>query len=239
MSYLFLDIETVIDYDLLIKAGSEKNINQFNNNEFVSQSVFHVPICFSVIGDFGADDFYFKVFVSKNVPLLIDKFFSGFYLSIEQSKAKNLQYPTIITHNGQNFDMPILTLQAIKYFDLLSENAKNGLKEYLDTSDKWERERPNYSSKNTNYHKDTYLLLNSYSSLKALCMLYGIDCKTQMDGRQVGEYFNNNRLEEIALYCAEDVLSLAKLFNRINIARGNDSLIIPESLNQCEVKILT
>ncbi|AWB10340.1 hypothetical protein TDSAC_0987 [Thermodesulfobium acidiphilum] len=238
MSYLFLDIETIIDDELLRKTGSEKNIIQFNNNEFIRQNVFHIPICFSVIVNIGTQDFYFKSFVSKNASLIVDKFFSGFYLLIEKSKQRNLTYPIIVTYNGQSFDMPILTLQAIKYYDLLSQEAKDGLKEYLDTNDKWENNRPNYTSRNTIYHIDTYLLTNSYSSLKALCMLNGIECKTQMNGKQVGEYFRENKLEDIAFYCAEDVLSLAKLFNKINIARGNNSLILPENLEQCEIKIL-
>jgi hypothetical protein len=239
MIYLFLDVETIIDEELLDKAGSEKHIEQFNNNEFVSQNAFHVPICFSIIGNSAADDFYFKSFISRNASLIVDKFFSGLYLSIKYSQSKNLLYPTIITHNGQNFDMPVLTLQAIKYFDLLSDNAKSGIKEYLDTSDRWEKDRPNYTSKNTSYHIDTLWFTNSYSSLKALCALNNIETKTIMDGSKVREYFNNNKLEEIALYCAEDVLSLAKLYNRINIAQGNDSLILPDNLDQCEVKVLT
>jgi len=239
MVYLFLDIETIIDDNLIEKAGSEKLKNQFYNNEFIKQSVFHVPVCFSFICNVNLQDFYFKSYISKNASLIVDKFFSNFYLLFEKSKLKYSNYPIIVTHNGQNFDMPILTIQAIRFYDLLSEQAKMGIKEYLDTSDRWENSRPNYTSKNSMYHIDTYLLTNSYSSLKALCTLNGIDCKTQMDGKQVAEYFKDNKLKEIALYCAEDVLSLAKLFNRINIARGNDSLILQNDLNQCEIEILT
>ncbi len=49
---------------------------------------------------------------------------------------------------------------------------------------------------------------------------------------KIGDY-----LKEIARYCAEDVLTLARIYSRFLEAKGEKPLVLPLSYEECEIEI--
>jgi len=251
--YLVFDIETVVDKDFfdLTASENEKQKKENDENHFV-KSIYHVPIAISclytnndgVIVD-NNKNYKFVSFVINNQESeykLINQFFEVLYGLTKFSENKNIgvmlkndkfKYPVLVSHNGFNFDLPILNIRAIKNYDSLSDKAKEALKEYLNDSDKWENGRANLTNKNSKFNLDTYSIFNF--NLKSICHLLGIEVKNTMDGSKVQEYYKEGKYRDIGLYCAEDVLALAKVLNKLIIAKGQNPLPLPESLEECSI----
>ncbi len=150
-----------------------------------------------------------------------------------------IAYPVLVSHNGTNFDFPILRFRGILYRDKLSDEGIRGLKVFLDAEDKWEDSRANYFSKASRFHVDTCQFFGgSKISLKELCALYGINTKTTASGNQVEELFRKGEFEVIGKYCAEDVLGLARVFNLILQAKGEEGLVLPSGIEDCELEVM-
>ncbi|SNR73719.1 ribonuclease H-like domain-containing protein [Desulfurobacterium atlanticum] len=204
MIYFLFDIETIKDYDLLEKAGSEKDKEKADNGEFVN-AVFHIPIAFSFMAFSERKLLGFKSYVGEERYIV-----KIFWEKVNKAFTCKEPGPVFVTFNGKNFDFPVMLLRGMKIKD--DEIVKKALKYYLEDSDKWEKERPNYNSRYTRYHIDLMEVFNVRTSLKVLCSLFGIPVKTEAHGSEVEELYRNKKFKKIAQYCAEDVLATARLF---------------------------
>ncbi|MFN8672939.1 MAG: ribonuclease H-like domain-containing protein [Candidatus Sericytochromatia bacterium] len=249
-TYLFFDIETVVNEDFFYKTASEKQKEKKETeNDFFMPSIYHVPVALSCLYAGSDKKPRFVSYSNPNISnlgILESKFFENLNLIMDcnkkyyekDKKGKNFKdiHPILVSHNGHNFDLPILTLRAMNNHEKLPEGAKEGLKEYLNDSDTWEKSRANYTNKYSKFNIDTYKIFNS--NLKAICELFGIEAKTEMDGSKVRDYYAEEKYHEIAKYCAEDVLALSRVFNKYLIAKGENSLNLPSSIEECEIKLL-
>ncbi|NIA11090.1 MAG: hypothetical protein GWP10_15530, partial [Nitrospiraceae bacterium] len=203
MGYLVFDIETVQDKSLLNAAGSEKDLEKAKNGEFLNP-IFHRPICFSFM------------FISKNRPKTYRSYVGDERMVVRKfwdiaGKAVGSRC-TFVTFNGKNFDFPVMLMRGLREKDKITMSAIKG---YLNNSDKWEKERPNYSHRYTKYHIDLIEVFGGRTmpSLFTACTLYGIPVKTEAHGSDVEGLYENGEYRRIASYCAEDVLATAKLLN--------------------------
>lgn len=111
----------------------------------------------------------------------------------------------LCAHNGKEFDFPYISRRMLIH--------GIGLPEILDSAGKkpWE----------TNY-LDTMELwkfgdYKHFTSLNVLAHVFGLPTpKDDIDGSMVGPvYWQNNDLERIAVYCKKDVITLARVFLKL------------------------
>ena len=111
-----------------------------------------------------------------------------------------------VTWNGDNFDFPALRSMAFDYllplFCWLPDTR------YDDTSWDLKKEFAGTAWK------------NMPSMEKMVRYRSPFECKTDMDGSMVGDYWRAGRYEEIADYCASDVRAMQQLVERIDKLRG-------------------
>lgn len=252
--YLVFDIETIVDFDFFEKAASDKQKEKMKTEtDFFPPAIYHVPVAISCLYTNNDNivvendkNFKFISFISEDKEnsefKIVNKFFEilNGIISFSSNKkigiiSKNtlIKYPVLVTHNGIGFDLPVLSLRALKYYDNLSDSAKNALTEYLNDKDKWENDRPNYTNRNSKFNLDTNTIWNF--NLKSICTLFGIEVKNTMDGSKVKEYYDEGQYDDIAKYCAEDVLALAKVLNKLLIAKGEKNVSLPELLEECNI----
>jgi len=258
--FFIFDIETIINEELLEKTGNKTQIDRYMDPEddYFLPVVFHIPIAVSILYTTNCEQpvyfsedkpFYFESTVSVKPEKIAERFFEVFHRAIEKARQDDIItgqtrnnypifHPVLVSHNGLKFDIPVLYIWGIKCYEILSERGREGLKEFLNDNDIFENNRPNYTKKFSRFQLDT-LNFFPFSSLKSICYLYGIDVKSQMDGGNVSEFFRLGRLEEIGQYCAEDVLSLAKVLNKILRAKGENGLYLPENyISDCTFRII-
>ncbi|WP_456437809.1 ribonuclease H-like domain-containing protein [Desulfurobacterium sp.] len=216
--YFVFDIETIKDNLLLSVAGSERDKEKAENGEFLNP-VFHKPICFSFMAFRKEKLLAFKTYVGEEVKVV-----KAFWETVNKIIKKN---PVFVTFNGRNFDFPVMLLRGIRFTET---NAREAIKYYLNDSDKWENNRPNYTSKFSKYHIDLIEVFGIKASLHALCSLYGIPVKTQAHGSNVEELYANGNYEKIAMYCAEDVLATTKLLDVYLTAKTGEGLVFLNEL---------
>lgn len=256
--FIVFDIETLVDEKLFEEAAKKRQQDRYNEeDDYVPPAIYHVPVCISYLLTSNGNvqfplkltsnrdviesrEYIFKVYFSKSPVFLVNKFFEilGWLIGSYQQNRKGgnfVRYPILVSYNGTRFDLPLLTAMALKHYEGFSNAAKSGLREFLDESDKWERERANYSNKYSSYHIDAYRYF--YSSLKSVGKFYGLEVKTYMEGKDIKSYFEDGKFKEIALYCAEDVLTLARVTGKLLEAKGEGRIKLPESINECEVYI--
>jgi len=210
--YFVFDIETIKDNSLLSIAGSDRDKEKAETGEFLNP-VFHKPICFSFMV-FRKEKFLaFKTYVGNETEVV-----KAFWDAVSKVIKKN---PVFVTFNGKNFDFPVMLLRGIK---LVDADIKEAIKYYLNDTDRWENNRPNYQNKFTRYHIDLIEVFGVKASLHALCSLYGIPVKTEAHGSSVEELYANGEHGKIAKYCAEDVLATTKLLNVYLTAKTGESL---------------
>lgn len=263
--FLVFDIETIVDYDFFEATASDRIKEKVETEkDFFPPAIYHVPVAISCLYTNNKNitvenekKYKFVSFVGKNREdsefKVVNYFFEILDGLINFSESKRIgimgrnnlyiNYPVLVSHNGMGFDLPVLSLRALKYFDKLSDKAKNALREYLNNSDQWENNRPNYfTNKNSKFNIDTKSIWNY--NLKSICALFGIEVKNTMEGSEVGELYkdfidekegSSNNLNNIAIYCAEDVLALAKVLNKLIIAKGEKAIPLPETLEECNI----
>ena len=234
-AFLIMDTETVTDLDVLNKLGSEEDRQKYNEGEFMPKG-YHRIVAISFIAYLqeseGEEKMAYESLVSKDSFKVIDRFLKVIRAFVEKINI----YPVIVTFNGSRFDLPILRINILEHYESLSDKARAGAKYFMDTEDKWEKEKANYQRKYSDYHIDLYEIFPS--RLEILCHRCGIRAKSTMKGREVERYYREDKLREIAIYCAEDVLAQAELLNRLLVIQGKEPIKIPQTVDECKVEIL-
>jgi hypothetical protein len=114
----------------------------------------------------------------------------------------------LVSFNGRHFDLPVLEARSLRH----------GLALPWYFADGSVRDDPAL-------HLDLLQFLSNgeprnRAKLHDYCKLIGLPGKMGIDGSQVAELVKNGRLEELAAYCATDVLQTLGLFLRVQRLRG-------------------
>jgi len=233
-AYLIFDIETVPDTDALEKVGTDRDRQKYAEGEFLSLG-FHRIIALSYLayleGDKG-EKVKYEALASHDTSKLLDNFLTIICRFIDKAGI----YPVIVSFNGNRFDLPVLRINILRHYPQLSDEARRGARYFMDTEDRWEREKANYQNKYSSYHIDLFEVFPA--RLELLCHLCGIEAKSNMRGNEVEGYYREGKLEEIAAYCAEDVMAQAKLLNKLLEIRGEPILGIEDHVGNYCTRVL-
>lgn len=220
---LFLDIETVPLHPDLSSAGDEE-INLWNKkakwlvkDDETSESIypragiyaeFGKIVCISA-GFFSGNRFRLKSFYGDDEKILLADFF--------QTLEKFCKSPAhrLCAHNGKEFDFPFLARRCIINGLNLPEALNSFGKKpwevnHLDTMELW---------KFGDY--------KAFTSLQILAHVLQIPTpKDDIDGSMVWHvYWIEKNIERIVTYCQKDVVTIARIFQRL---RGEKILIDAE-----------
>lgn len=227
MSYIkdrifVFDIETVIDIE---SSRSFLGLNSEACKSEIAEKIkkYHVESSFSG-SDFVKPPFHkivaisyldatiyadnerkerYKIFNIKsggNIDSEEEELVKGFFDYLEKVDAR------LITFNGRSFDLPVLKYRAIKY--------NISAKWLYERGDKWNNYTQRYSM---DWHCDLLEALTDYNAstrvkMNEVASIYGIPCKVDVDGSQVEELYNNNKVDSIRNYCEQDVLCTYLLY---------------------------
>jgi predicted PolB exonuclease-like 3'-5' exonuclease len=212
---LFLDIETVplvYDYNQLkepfkklwdLKWQYNKEITaeqQYTKAGIYAEFAKVVCIC---VGYFNGKEFRIKSFYGEDEKILLE----DFKLTLERHFSNYV----LCAHNGKEFDFPFMCrrmlVNGISLPDVLQIQGKKPWEiTHLDTMELW---------KFGDY--------KSYTSLQLLAAIFNIPTpKDDIDGSQVAKvYYEEKNLERIKTYCAKDVVTVARLLQKM---RGEQTL---------------
>lgn len=212
---LFLDIETVpmvYDYKRLNEPFKKLwDLKWQHHKEFTPEqqyskagifAEFAKVVCICV-GYFNGFEFRVKSFYGDDEKLLLQDF--------KQTVERHFSKHTLCAHNGKEFDFPFLCrrmlVNGITFPEILQIQGKKPWEiTHLDTMELWK----------FGDHKN-------YTSLSLLAALFSIPTpKDDIDGSQVAKvYYEEKNLERIKTYCAKDVVTVARLLQRM---RGEQPL---------------
>jgi len=222
MNVLAFDIESVPDidggrriYDL--EGLSDKEIAQVmftkrrerTDNEFLP---FHLQRIVAISAVLRSGD-TFKVWslgdIDADEPEIIRRFFDGV----------DRYTPTLVTWNGNGFDMPVLHHRSMVHLIAAPRYWDNG-------DDDREFRFNNYLSRYHYRHTDLMDVLNSYqprggASLDQMAQLCGLPGKLGMDGSKVWDAYQQGAIKEIRDYCETDALNTFLLYLRWQVLKGN------------------
>jgi predicted PolB exonuclease-like 3'-5' exonuclease len=212
---LFLDIETVplvYDYRQLnepfkklwdLKWQYNKEITaeqQYAKAGIYAEFAKVVCIC---VGYFNGKDFRIKSFYGDDEKILLEDF--------KSTLEKHFTEYALCAHNGKEFDFPFMCrrmlVNEISLPEVLQIQGKKPWEiTHLDTMELW---------KFGDY--------KSYTSLQLLAAIFNIPTpKDDIDGSQVSKvYYEEKNLERIKTYCAKDVVTVARLLQKM---RGEQAL---------------
>lgn len=163
---------------------------------------------FIKVGNFGQKHENKEDFTSEKE--LLEDFFRYF----------NKKQPRLISFNGRGFDIPLLTLKALKYNLTLDA--------FYSQENKWENYRTRYSEQ---FHLDLMDSLSHYGSVRGLnlngiCSMMNIPGKFDVSGDLVHAIYYNPHLSQkekkgiIDGYCQSDVLNTYWLFLKYEVLKG-------------------
>ncbi len=163
---------------------------------------------FIKVGNFGQKHENKEDFTSEKE--LLEDFFKYF----------NEKQPRLISFNGRGFDIPLLTLKALKYNLTLDA--------FYNQENKWENYRVRYSEQ---FHLDLMDSLSHYGSVRGLnlngvCSMMNIPGKFDVSGDLVHAIYYNPHLSQkekkgiIDGYCQSDVLNTYWLFLKYEVLKG-------------------
>jgi 3'-5' exonuclease len=208
---LFLDIETVplvYSYAQLPETTRDLWDKKFQHFKDVTPeqqyqkagiyAEFAKVVCIGV-GYYRQDKFRVKVIASENEKDVLSEFAALLYLHFNTDKH------LLCAHNGKEFDFPFLCRRLI----INGLTVPRALQ--IQGRKPWEVN-----------HTDTMELwkfgdYKNYTSLNLLAHVLGIPSpKDDMDGSMVAKtFYEENNLDKIAAYCKMDVITLAKVYNRL------------------------
>lgn len=197
MSYLVLDLETIFD------GGVGDRTKYFSEGE---EPIFAPPACHRIVSAAAVlfDDKYVCRYVGCISPGTDE---SIILARLVKFMATN-NLPCIVTWNGRQFDIPVITARSMRYG--------------LDCS--WWYESP--GARNRYRHEGELDLMDyladygrSTGSLQEYARLIGLPGKLGVDGCDVEGMFADGRIDEINLYCEQDVIQTAFILLRVLYAR--------------------
>ena len=114
----------------------------------------------------------------------------------------------LVSFNGRSFDLPVLKYRAMRYGVQAKWLHQSG--------DKWNSYNSRYSH---DWHCDLLDALSDYGvsakiKMSEVCALLGLPGKIDVDGSQVSELFNQNKIREIRDYCELDVINTYLIYLR-------------------------
>ncbi|MEJ5366582.1 MAG: hypothetical protein WHS86_15920 [Desulfosoma sp.] len=262
-TFLVFDIETVPDTEMVEVVGKDKEKEKLQcmragqNGEPVAQGAFLQPhfhqivaVSTLVIKPSGDGAFSLDLASAHGSEMeLIKHFWLRFreamlYEVRPQNVINILGFPCLVSFNGTRFDMPAIVARTLKYARHLDPLERGRVALYCDNYDKWEDKAANYRNRYTKYHVDLCWEImdgsNTPISLAAACYLAGIPVKTGMGGKDVWKAHHEGKHQEIAEYCAEDVMATAQLFSIWNevFLGGRFNFPTREKLSGLEPKII-
>lgn len=137
--------------------------------------------------------------------VLIQNFFDGL-------KKKQ---PTLVSWNGQGFDLPVLSYRAMKHKLSIPDFWRQ------DGEYKWD----NYLNRFHERHTDLMDVLGFYTGranapLDQVASIMGFPGKMGMDGSKVWQAYQDGKLSAIRDYCETDVLNTYLVYLRYALMRG-------------------
>ncbi len=140
---------------------------------------------------------------------LLERFFSGI----------NKFDPVLVSWNGSGFDLPVV------HYRSLFHSVSAPFYWEMGESDKNFRFN-NFISRFHWRHIDLMDVLSGYqlraaAPLTEISLLLGLPGKLGMDGSQVWDAYQSNRLTDIRNYCDVDVLNTYLIYLRFEMMRGN------------------
>ncbi len=206
---LFLDIETVpLEYNYQQLSEPFKKLWdlkwQFHKDVTPEQQYakagiyaeFAKVVCICV-GYFNGKEFRIKSFYGDDEKILLEDF--------KSTLEKHFSGYALCAHNGKEFDFPFMCrrmlVNGISLPEALQIQGKKPWEiTHLDTMEMW---------KFGDY--------KSYTSLQLLAAIFNIPTpKDDIDGSQVAKvYYEEKNLERIKTYCAKDVVTVARLLQKM------------------------
>ena len=214
-SYLVLDIETVPDLALYSPPDPLTATGPGSERPFPPLHA-HRPI---VLGALWLDqDYRFRrlgvIGENKDEKGMLEDFSS--FVARHQ--------PDLVTYNGRSFDLPVLTLRALRHGVAMSWYYQG-------------RARHRYSEDG---HLDLCDMLSDHGaarslSLDAVARLIGLPGKVGVDGSQVEGLFLEGRMADIQSYCLADVAQTGLLFLRFRLMQG---AMAPNDYRRCAAELM-
>jgi predicted PolB exonuclease-like 3'-5' exonuclease len=197
---LIWDLETVPDLEAVRRVHDTPDISDEEAVELLGgkfpKHPFHKIVCIGAIIAERIESSW-KV-ISKGAPHIGDRtemeLIAGFVDRIAQLQ------PTLVTFNGNSFDLPVLRYRALAH-----RVSAPGLMSLP------------YFNRYSSQSVDLCDVLASYGTAKAtlheISRTLGFRGKgSGIDGSDVAEYFRAGRLREIADYCIEDVVNTYRIW---------------------------
>jgi uncharacterized protein YprB with RNaseH-like and TPR domain len=225
-NYLFLDIETVPEYseyedvpDKFKILWEKKTTYQRKNNEtaceFYSKAgiwaEFGKIVCISCGLIDVSRNLRVKSFYSDDEKKLLSDF-----LTMLNKFFNSQMQPKLCAHNGKEFDFPFIARRTLINGMVLPPSLDvHGLKPwdipFVDTMELWR-----------------FGDYKHYCSLELLANLFGIPSpKDDIDGSMVAKvYYEDNDLRRIVHYCEKDVVTLTRVFLKLNQEPPFNEIII-------------
>lgn len=150
---------------------------------------------------------------------LIAGFFSKF----------NHTRPRLVSFNGKYFDLPVLKYRAMKHGVSAKFLFKGG--------DKWNNYHSRYA---LDWHCDLIDAFSDYGAsarvkMSEISALFGIPCKTSVDGSMVQQLFSDGKFIEIRNYCEEDVVNTYLQYLKYQCLTGT---LNPSNYEHCIQSVL-
>lgn len=192
-SYLVVDVETVLDTALPYPSVAADHLPAAPYHRIVS-----LGVCW-----FDADHKVIRFgIVGEGKPE--DEMLTDFVRFFEGKR------PVIVSWNGRSFDMPVIAARCFKHGIPFAH---------------YYEERSLHYRYSTDGHFDLMDFLSDFGAshparLDTVSRLVGLPGKMGVEGKDVGPLVHAGRVSEVQAYCLSDVIQIAALFLRTQMARG-------------------
>lgn len=212
MTNIYIDIEAVNSQDERVKDYFSRSVKAPSNYKdpekiqaYIAEGTIEAvnktaldglghAICICVAIDDGEVKTFYANTPEQEADVLV-----GFYKYLDENFAHVFSTKTFIGHNIVGYDLPMLKKRSmvlgIKPPEYIPFDAKPWDNIVFDTMIRWDAK--------------------NFASLDKLCLAFGLDGKSGMDGSMVNQAYLDGKHDEIAAYCGHDVDIVRKLHKRM------------------------